>query len=114
MLSNQRHQQQRILAAAYSLDKLIHPVIDKADAFLKAQIVDGVTGISYIGPSGTDIFTTAQRNLAISLKDAFDKSNDNLGRPQCITGSGNNSFIANGRRTMIHRLIFVNTFVILS
>lgn len=58
-LSDKRHEEQWVRAAAYGLDKLIYPVVGKADAFLKAQIVDGITGISYIGPSGIDTFTSA-------------------------------------------------------
>src|SRR5215207_6274988 len=59
----------------------ISPIITKADAFLSGQVVDGVTGISYTGPSGTYTLTTAQRNLAISLKTLLDKYNNNISCP---------------------------------
>ena len=52
-----------------------------ADAFLKGQTVNGVPGINYIGPSGTYKLTAAQRNLVISLKNKFDKYNNNIGCP---------------------------------
>jgi len=59
----------------------IAPIIAKADAFLSSQVVDGVTGINYTGPSGTYSLTTAQRNLAISLKTLLDKYNNNISCP---------------------------------
>jgi hypothetical protein len=52
-----------------------------ADAFLKGQVVNGVTGINYTGPSGSYNLTSAQRNLVISLKDKLDKYNNNLSCP---------------------------------
>lgn len=59
----------------------IAAVIANADSFLSGGVVDGVTGINYNGPSATYTLTTAQRNLAISLKNALDKYNNNLGCP---------------------------------
>ena len=63
-------------------------VIAKADAFLTNPPLTSVTfgsytanSINYTGPTGTYTLTTAQRNLAISLKDALDKYNNNLGCP---------------------------------
>jgi hypothetical protein len=47
-----------------------------ADAFLKGQIVNGVTGINYIGPSGKYTLTAAQRQLAVSLKTTLDNYNN--------------------------------------
>src|SRR5215208_6340119 len=74
-----------LLAAKLNVAKgtgaCISPVITKADAFLSGQVVDGVTDISYSGPSGTYTLTTAQRNLAISLKTLLDKYNNNISCP---------------------------------
>jgi hypothetical protein len=53
--------------------------VANADAFLKGQVVMGVTGISYTGPSGTYALTAAQRTLAISLKDKMDTYNNGGG-----------------------------------
>jgi hypothetical protein len=64
-------------------DPCIWPVINKADAFLKAQLVTyaGITatGINYVGPSGTYTLSAAQRSLAIALKSAMDKYNNGGG-----------------------------------
>ena len=57
----------------------IAAVIAKADAFLAGQTVDGVPGINYTGPNGKYTLTSAQRSLAISLKNALDKYNNNGG-----------------------------------
>jgi len=54
-------------------DTCIQPTIDKADAFLKGQTVDGVPGITYTGPTGTYTLTAAQRALVLDLKDKLDK-----------------------------------------
>jgi len=51
----------------------IQPVIDQADAFL--------VSINYTAPSGTYMLTSAQRNLAISLKTKLDKYNNNISCP---------------------------------
>jgi hypothetical protein len=59
----------------------IAPTIAKADAFLSGQVVNGVTGINYTGPSGKYTLSTAQRNLAVTLKSALDTYNNNLGCP---------------------------------
>jgi hypothetical protein len=59
----------------------IAPIIAKADAFLSGQVVDGVTGINYVGPSGTYTLTSAQRALAVSLKTALDRYNNNISCP---------------------------------
>jgi uncharacterized repeat protein (TIGR01451 family) len=66
----------------------INNVIAKADAFLKNPPLTSVTfggytanSINYIGPTGNYNLSTAQRNLAISLKNALDKYNNNLGCP---------------------------------
>ena len=50
-----------------------------ANAFLKGQVVMGVTGITYTGPSGTYTLTSAQRNLAIQLKNKLDTYNNGGG-----------------------------------
>jgi hypothetical protein len=52
-----------------------------ADAFLKGQTVNGVPGINYVGPSGSYTLTAAQRNLAVSLKTALDRYNNNISCP---------------------------------
>jgi len=66
----------------------INTVISKADTFLTKPPTTTVTfgsnsapSINYTGPTGTYNLTTAQRNLAVSLKDALDKYNNNLGCP---------------------------------
>jgi len=66
----------------------IAPVIAKADAFLTNPPLTSVTfgsytanSINYIGPAGTYTLTTAQRNLAVSLKTALDKYNNNISCP---------------------------------
>ncbi|HXQ36574.1 MAG TPA: hypothetical protein VN843_21355, partial [Anaerolineales bacterium] len=59
----------------------IAAVITKANNFLKSMVVDGVTGINYVGPTGNYTLSAAQRTLTISLKDALDKYNNNLGCP---------------------------------
>ncbi len=73
-----------LLSTKYNLangtDACIAAVVTKADAFLSGQVVDGVTGINYVGPAGNySSLTAAQRNLAISLKNALDKYNNNGG-----------------------------------
>ena len=72
-----------LLATEYNLlngtDACIAAVVGKADTFLSGQVVDGVTGINYTGPSGNYTLTAAQRTLAISLKNALDKYNNNGG-----------------------------------
>ena len=50
-----------------------------ANAFLKSQVVMGVTGITYTGPSGTYTLTSAQRALAIQLKNKMDTYNNGGG-----------------------------------
>jgi len=74
-----------LLAAKFNVangaNTCIAPVIAKADAFLSGQVVDGVTGINYVGPSANYTLTTAQRNLAISLKTLLDKYNNNISCP---------------------------------
>ena len=59
----------------------INAWIGKADAFLTGQVVPGttVTGIVYTGPSGSYTLTSAQRALAIQIKDALDKYNNGGG-----------------------------------
>ena len=57
----------------------INTTITKADDFLKGQTVNGVPGVNYTGPSGSYTTTTAQRNLALQLKNAFDKYNNGGG-----------------------------------
>jgi hypothetical protein len=61
----------------------IASVVAKTDAFLKGQSVTyaGITavGINYVGPSASYTLTSAQRNLAIALKDAMDKYNNGGG-----------------------------------
>ena len=69
------------LNVANGADTCIAPIIAKADAFLSGQVVDGVTGINYIGPSGTYTLTAAQRALAVSLKTALDQYNNNISCP---------------------------------
>jgi hypothetical protein len=59
----------------------ISPTITKTDAFLSNQVVNGVQGINYTGPTGKYTLTTAQRNLAVTLKNALDTYNNNLGCP---------------------------------
>ena len=66
----------------------INNVISKADTFLTKPPTTTVTfgsnsapSINYTGPTGTYSLTTAQRNLAVSLKDALDRFNNNLGCP---------------------------------
>ena len=54
-------------------------VRDKADAFLSGGVADGVTGITYTGPTGNYTLSAAQRAEAILLKDAMDKYNNNGG-----------------------------------
>ncbi|HZM20365.1 MAG TPA: hypothetical protein VFC02_01410, partial [Anaerolineales bacterium] len=56
-------------------------VVADADAFLKGQTVNGVPGINYVGPTGTYTLSAAQRALAISLKTALDKYNNNISCP---------------------------------
>ncbi len=55
--------------------------VANADALLKGQVVSGVTGINYTGPSGKYTLTASQRALAISLKTALDRYNNNLSCP---------------------------------
>ena len=72
-----------LLATEYNLlngtDTCIVAVRDKADAFLSGGIADGVTGITYAGPTGSYTLSAAQRAEAIKLKDAMDKYNNNGG-----------------------------------
>jgi hypothetical protein len=49
-----------------------------ADAFLKGQTVNGVPGITYIGPSGKYTLTAAQRTFVVNLKTVFDKYNNGI------------------------------------
>jgi hypothetical protein len=60
-------------------DLCIVSTIQQADSFLKGGIVNGVTGINYTGPSANYTLSTAQRNLAISLKNSLDRYNNGLG-----------------------------------
>ena len=55
----------------------ISGTVAKADAFLKGQVVMGVTGVVYTGPSGSYSLTAAQSTLAISIKDTLDDYNNN-------------------------------------
>jgi hypothetical protein len=64
------------LNVANGASHCIDTTIANADAFLKGQTVQGVTGISYTGPSGTYTLSTAQRNLAIALKNVMDTYNN--------------------------------------
>ena len=57
----------------------INATITKADNFLKGQTVDGVSGVTYTGPTGSYSLTAAQRALAITLKNALDKYNNGGG-----------------------------------
>jgi len=59
----------------------IQPIIDQADTFLSGGTVNGVPGITYLGPTGTYKLTTAQRNMAISLKTKLDTYNNNISCP---------------------------------
>jgi Prealbumin-like fold domain len=76
-----------LLATKLNLKNLssscILPVVQKADAFLKAQSVSygGITatGITYTGPAANYTLTSAQRSLAIALKSAMDKYNNGGG-----------------------------------
>ena len=72
-----------LLATEYNLlngtDTCIVAVRDKADAFLSGGVADGVTGITYTGPTGSYTLSAAQRAEAIKLKDAMDKYNNNGG-----------------------------------
>src|SRR5262249_23930108 len=73
-----------LLATEFNLannsDPCITPVVTKANNFLKGQVVDGVTGIVYTGPSGNySNLTAAQRSEAIALKNALDKYNNGGG-----------------------------------
>jgi hypothetical protein len=52
-------------------DPCINTAIANADLFLKS--------IGYVGPTGTYKLTAAQRNQAISLKNALDKYNNGGG-----------------------------------
>ena len=62
-------------------DACIQPTINKADAFLSGQTVNGVPGINYTGPSGTYKLSAAQRSFAITLKTALDQYNNNQSLP---------------------------------
>ena len=72
-----------LLATEYNLlngtDTCIVAVRDKADAFLSGGVADGVTGITYTGPTGNYTLSAAQRAEAITLKSAMDKYNNNGG-----------------------------------
>ncbi len=76
-----------LLATKFNLkngsDSCIQGVVDKADAFLKAQSVTyggyTATGVNYTGPSATYTLSATQRSLAIALKDALDKYNNGGG-----------------------------------
>jgi hypothetical protein len=76
-----------LLATKLNLENLsspcILPVVQKADAFLKAQGVTyaGITatGVNYAGPFAKYALSSAQRNLAIALKSAMDKYNNGGG-----------------------------------
>jgi hypothetical protein len=59
----------------YGYPCILQAVAD-ADAFLKAQIVQGVTGITYVGPSGKYTLNAAQRALAVKLKTTLDNYNN--------------------------------------
>jgi hypothetical protein len=64
-------------------DPCIQPVVDKADAFLKGQVVTyggyTATGVNYIGPNVSYSMNNNKRNLAIALKNALDKYNNGGG-----------------------------------
>ena len=64
-------------------DSCIQAVVTKADNFLKGQSVTygsiTATGVNYTGPNATYTLTSAQRNLAIALKNALDKYNNGGG-----------------------------------
>ncbi|MGH2356734.1 MAG: hypothetical protein ACRDGJ_01825, partial [Candidatus Limnocylindria bacterium] len=49
-------------------DGCIGPAIAEADSFLSGGAVDGVTGVTYTGPTGTYALSAAQRAEAIALK----------------------------------------------
>jgi hypothetical protein len=76
-----------LLATKLNLKNLssscIQPVVDKADAFLKGQVVSyggyTATGINYIGPNASYSMNNNKRNLAIALKNAMDKYNNGGG-----------------------------------
>jgi hypothetical protein len=51
-------------------------IIADANTFLSGGTVDGVTGINYVGPSGTYTLSSAQRAEAIKLKTALDTYNN--------------------------------------
>lgn len=59
----------------------IDPVIAQADTFLSGGTVNGIPGITYVGPAGKYTLTTAQRSLAISLKTKLDMYNNNISCP---------------------------------
>jgi hypothetical protein len=46
----------------------VHDGINDANSFLKSGVVDGVTGITYTGPTGSYTLSAAQRNEALVLK----------------------------------------------
>jgi len=56
----------------------IATAVSRADSFLKAGTVDGVTGINYTGPGSYSI-SAAQRAEAIKLKNPLDAYNNGLG-----------------------------------
>jgi hypothetical protein len=55
------------LNVANGADTCINPAIARADSFLSGGTVDGVSGVSYTGPTGTFSLTSAQRAKALDL-----------------------------------------------
>jgi hypothetical protein len=73
-----------LLAAELNLangsDTCIQSTVNDANSFLSGGTVDGVTGITYTGPTGNySGLTAAQRAEAIKLKSALDKYNNGGG-----------------------------------
>jgi hypothetical protein len=66
-----------------SASPCIVPVVAKADAFLKQQVVTYaglmVTGVNYVGPNATYSLNANKRTVAIALKDAMDRYNNGGG-----------------------------------
>jgi hypothetical protein len=67
------------LNVANGSDTCISTTIGKADAFLSGGVADGVTGVTYIGPSGTYSLTSAQSTEALALKSKLDNYNNGGG-----------------------------------
>ena len=57
----------------------ISPAVARADSFLSHGTVDGVVGVTYVGPSGNLTLSAAQRAEAITLKNPLDSYNNGLG-----------------------------------